>query len=69
MWKARAPAGTEMSSQKCKVQGMSQNRTLPQGMPVQEKGKRANLVQTLPQDDDDTHIDENGSQTAKSTQG
>ena len=30
MWKARAPAGTEMSSQKCEVQGMSQNRTLPQ---------------------------------------
>ena len=37
MWKARAPAGTEMPSQKCKVQGMSQNWTLPQGMPVQEK--------------------------------
>ena len=37
MWKARAPAGSEMSSQKCKVQGMSQNRTLPQGMPIQEK--------------------------------
>ena len=30
MWKARAPARTE-------VQGMSQNRTLPQGMPNQEK--------------------------------
>ena len=37
MWKTRAPAGTEMSSQKCKVQGLSQNRTLPQGMQVQEK--------------------------------
>ena len=37
MWKARVPAGTEMSSQECKVQGMSQNRTLPQGMPIQEK--------------------------------
>ena len=37
MWKTRAPAETEMSSQKCKVQGLSQNRTLPQGMPVQEK--------------------------------
>ena len=33
----QAPAGTEMSSQKCKLQGMSQNRTLPKGMPVQEK--------------------------------
>ena len=37
MWKARAPAGTEMCSQECKVQGMPQNRTLPQGMPIQEK--------------------------------
>ena len=35
-------------------------RTFPQGMPEQVKSqKRANLVQT-PQDDDDTHIDENG---------
>ena len=56
--KARAPAGTEMSSQECKVQGLSQNRTPPQGMPVQERTKTANLVQTPPQDDDDTHIDE-----------
>ena len=37
MWKARAPAGTEMSSQECKVQGMPQNRTLLHGMPIQEK--------------------------------
>ena len=28
---------SSQKSQKCKVQGMSQNRTLPQGMPVQEK--------------------------------
>ena len=42
-----------MSSQKCKVQGMSQNRTLPQGMPVQEKRQES---QSCP----DTHIDENG---------
>ena len=40
MWKARAPARTEMSSQNCKVHGMSQNRTLPQGMPVQEKRQK-----------------------------
>ena len=37
MLKARAPARTEMCSQEFKVQGMSQNRTLPQGMPIQEK--------------------------------
>ena len=37
MWIARAPAGTEMCSQECKVQGMPQNRTLPQGMPIQEQ--------------------------------
>ena len=49
-----------MSSQKCKVHGLSQNRTLPQGMPDQERDKRANLVQTPPQDDDDTHIHEIG---------
>ena len=30
MWKARQPAGTEMPSQKCMVQGMSHIRTLPQ---------------------------------------
>ena len=29
-------------------------------MPDQEKRQRANLVQTPPQDDDDTHIKENG---------
>ena len=60
MWKARAPARTEMSSQKCKVQGMSQNRTLPKGMPSKKRGKRANLVQAPPQNDDNTHIDKNG---------
>ena len=37
MWKTRAPARTEMCSQECKVQGMPQNRTLPQGMSIQEK--------------------------------
>ena len=49
-----------MSNQECKVQRLSQNRTLPQSMPVQEKDQRANLVQTPPKDDDDTHINENG---------
>ena len=60
MWKARAPAGTTMSSKKCKVQGMSQNRTLHKVCQSKKRGKRANLVQTPPQDEDDTHIDENG---------
>ena len=41
------------------MQGLSQNRTLPQGMQVQERTKRANLVQKPPQDDD-THINEIG---------
>ena len=31
--------------------------------------KRANLVQTPPQDNDDTHIDKNVSQTTKFTMG
>ena len=37
MWKTRAPARTEMCRQEYKVQGMPQNRTLPQGMSIQEK--------------------------------
>ena len=41
MWKARAPSGTEMCSQECKVQGMPQNWTLPQGMPIQEKRQKS----------------------------
>ena len=36
-WKTRAPARPEMCSQECKVQGVPQNRTLPQGMSIQEK--------------------------------
>ena len=62
MWKARAPARTEMSSQECKVQGMPQNRTLPQGMPVQEKRQESQSCPgtTQNEDEDDTHIDENG---------
>ena len=35
--RARAPARAEMCSQECKVQGMPQNRTLPQGMSIQGK--------------------------------
>ena len=42
------------------MQGLPQNWTLPQSMPVQEMGQRANLVQIPPQDDGDTHINENG---------
>ena len=41
MWKTRAPARTEVCSQECKVQGMPQNRTLPQGMPIQEKRQKS----------------------------
>ena len=37
MWKTRAPARPEVCNQECKVQGMPQNRTLPQGMSIQEK--------------------------------
>ena len=60
MWKARAPAGTEMSSQKCKVQGMSQNMTLPQGMPVQEKRQESQSCPDTTPGEDNTHINENG---------
>ena len=34
MWKARAPARPEMCSQECKVQGVPQNWTFRQGMPI-----------------------------------
>ena len=37
MWKTGTPARTKVSSQECQVLGISQNRTLPQGMPKQEK--------------------------------
>ena len=37
MWKTRSPARTKVSSQECQVQGMSQNRTLSQSLPKQEK--------------------------------
>ena len=36
------------------------NRTLLQGMPVQEKRQESQSCQDTTQDDDDTHIDENG---------
>ena len=62
MWKTGTPARTKVSSQECQVQGMLQNRTLPQGIPKQEKRRATqgvHLVQAA-QDNDDTHIDENG---------
>ena len=61
MWKTGPPAGTEMSSQECKVQGLPQNWTLPQGMPDPEKGQtKSQSCSNTTKDDDDTHIDENG---------
>ena len=46
---------------------MSQNRTLPQGMPVQEKRQESqSCLGTPPQDDDDTHINEIGVRQPKS---
>ena len=42
------------------MQGLSQNWTLPQSMPDQEKSQtESQSVITPPQDDDDTHINEN----------
>ena len=37
MWKNGGTARLEVCIQECKVQGMPQNRTLPQGMSIQEK--------------------------------
>ena len=39
---------------------MSQNRTLPQGMPVQEKRQESQSCPGTTQNEDDTHIDKNG---------
>ena len=61
MWKTRSPAGIEMSSQECKVQRLSQNWHFHKVCESKKRARqRANLVQTPPQDDDDTHIDKNG---------
>ena len=50
-----------MCSQECKVQGMPQNRTLPQGMSIQEKRQEsASCPDTPTQSEQDTHINENG---------
>ena len=60
MWKTGTPARTEESSQECQVQGLPQNWTFHKVCQTKKRAKqRANLVQT-PQEDDDTHIDENG---------
>ena len=60
MWKARAPARPEMCSQECQVQGLPQNWTLYKVCQSKKRAKRANLVQAPPQNEQDTHIDENG---------
>ena len=60
MWKTRSPAGTEMSSQECQVQGLPQNWIFPQSMPDQEKSYTESQSCSNPPGDDDNHIDENG---------
>ena len=61
MWKTGAPARTEVCSQECKVQGMPQNRTLPQGMSIQEKRQEStSCPDSTTQSEQDTHINENG---------
>ena len=42
------------------MQGLSQNRTLSQGMPIQEKDQESQSCPDTTQDDDDTHINEIG---------
>ena len=60
MWKTRAPARTEVCSQKFKVQGMPQNWTLPEGMPIQEKRQKSQFSPGTNPDEHDTHNNENG---------
>ena len=49
-----------MSCQECQVQRMSQNWTFPQSVPEQEESHLESQPCLTPQDDDNTHIDENG---------
>ena len=60
MWKARAPARTEVCRQECKLKGMPQIGHFHKVCQSKKRGKRANLVQATAQDENDTHIDENG---------
>ena len=60
MWKARAPARTEVCSQECKVQGMPKIGHFQKVCQSKKRGKRANLVQAPTQDENNTHINENG---------
>ena len=60
MWKTRAPARAEVCSQECKVQGMPQNRTLPQGMSIQVKMQESTSCPDNTSEQQDTHINENG---------
>ena len=60
MWKARAPARSEMCSQECKVKGVPQNGHFHKVCQSKKRGRRANLAQIAPQSEQDTHIDENG---------
>ena len=59
MWKARAPARLEMCSQECQVQGVPQNGHFYKACQSKKRAKRANLVQAPPQNEQDTHINEN----------
>ena len=69
MWKARAPARPEMYSQECQVQGLPQIGHFYKVYQSKKKARRANLAQVAPQTEQDTNIDENGSQTTQPTYG
>ena len=60
MWKTRSPARTIVSSQECQVQRMPQNRALLQGLPKKEESHPGAHLATVPQDNDDIHIDQLG---------
>ena len=60
MWKARAPARAEMCSQECQVQDCHKIGHFYKVCQSKKRAKRANLVQAPPQNEQDTHIDENG---------
>ena len=60
MWKARAPVGTECPAKNAKCKECHKTGHFHKVCQSKKRGKRANLVQTPSQDEDDTHIDKNG---------
>ena len=60
MWKARAPAGPKCPAKNAKCKECHKIGHFHKVCQSKKRGKRANLVQAPSQNEDHTHIDENG---------